>query len=437
MGKTQLTGNLTNAISQDASNNVGIGAAPSGTYKLEVTGTAKVSSTLLVSGAATFSSTITAVRGTMNGTDGDYAFFINGGATAGSSYGLRINAGGNSSDYAIRTKNAAQSSDLFVVRGDGNVGIGTAAPATQVEIYNSTTLSGFRFGTATATESQMTLLADLGSGYDNGGYIKTAKESTSNSYLSFGNKLSGSLGEKMRITSGGNVAINAGGNLQLYRPDSSSPSSSWFWNIYMSSSNLLNFAVNGGTAKMYLNASGTLAVGITTGTANGRFCIEGDGSTTSNVHLEMSTDANRSYLQSANRTFIAAAPLTIGCSSITIDYLGTGNVYSTGGVLSIISDMNLKIEDGYLDSALDKVLKLKPRYFLWKEESGLPTDLRQLGFYAQEVNEILGEEAANTPKENVSWGINDRAIIAFLTKAIQEQQDIITSLQDRLDKAGL
>jgi hypothetical protein len=31
MGKTQLTGNLTNAISQDASNNVGIGGSPSGT----------------------------------------------------------------------------------------------------------------------------------------------------------------------------------------------------------------------------------------------------------------------------------------------------------------------------------------------------------------------------------------------------------------------
>ena len=70
-------------------------------------------------GAATFSNTITAIRGTMNGTDGDYAFFINGGATAGSSFGLRINAGGNSSDYAIRVKNAAQTSDLFTLVGTG------------------------------------------------------------------------------------------------------------------------------------------------------------------------------------------------------------------------------------------------------------------------------------------------------------------------------
>ena len=52
MGNTFKLGNYVNAILQDASNNVGIGAAPSGSYKLEVTGTAKVSSTLLVSGAA-------------------------------------------------------------------------------------------------------------------------------------------------------------------------------------------------------------------------------------------------------------------------------------------------------------------------------------------------------------------------------------------------
>jgi hypothetical protein len=106
---------------------------------------------------------------------------------------------------------------------------------------------------------------------------------------------------------------------------------------------------------------------------------------------------------------------------LKINNIGSGTVTATSGVLSAVSDKNLKIEDGFIDNALEKVLNLKPRYFLWKEESGLPTDLRQLGFYAQEVNEALGEEAANTPvNENDKWGIYDRAIIAMLTKAIQE-----------------
>lgn len=105
---------------------------------------------------------------------------------------------------------------------------------------------------------------------------------------------------------------------------------------------------------------------------------------------------------------------------ITFNNYGTGTITSTSGVLSAVSDMNLKIEDGYIQNALEKVLKLKPRYFYWKKESSLPTDLRQLGFYAQEVNEALGEESSPTPKENQNWGIYDRAIIAMLTKSIQE-----------------
>ena len=114
----------------------------------------------------------------------------------------------------------------------------------------------------------------------------------------------------------------------------------------------------------------------------------------------------------------------------TFASLGTGTVQATSGTLSTISDMNFKNEDGFIDNALEKVMNLKPRYYHWKEESGLPTDIRQLGFYAQEVNEALGEEAANTPKtENDKWGIYDRGMIAFLTKAIQEQQAQIEELK--------
>ena len=117
---------------------------------------------------------------------------------------------------------------------------------------------------------------------------------------------------------------------------------------------------------------------------------------------------------------------------VTITGLGTGTVTATSGVLSAVSDMNLKIEDGYIDNALDKILKLTPRYFYWKEESGLPTDLRQLGFYAQEINEALGEEVANTPKtENDKWGIYDRGIIAMLVKSIQELKAEIDELKNK------
>jgi hypothetical protein len=105
---------------------------------------------------------------------------------------------------------------------------------------------------------------------------------------------------------------------------------------------------------------------------------------------------------------------------VLVTTLATGALTSVSGVITSSSDKNLKIDDGNINTALDKVLMLKPRYFYWKEETQLDSKTRQLGFYAQEVNEALGEEAANTPKDNRGWGISDRAIIAMLTKSIQE-----------------
>jgi hypothetical protein len=116
----------------------------------------------------------------------------------------------------------------------------------------------------------------------------------------------------------------------------------------------------------------------------------------------------------------------------TIQTLGSGTVSASSGTLSASSDMNLKIEDGFIDNALEKVMLLKPRYFYWKEESGLPTDIRQLGFYAQEVNETLGEEVSNSPKtDKEKWGIYDRGIIAMLTKAIQELETRLKTLENK------
>ena len=130
---------------------------------------------------------------------------------------------------------------------------------------------------------------------------------------------------------------------------------------------------------------------------------------------------------------VAALTFGLGATpSATFISLGTGTVTATGGTLSTVSDSSFKTDNGFIDSALEKVLNLKPRYFYWNEKSGLPMDIRQLGFYAQEVNEALGEEAANTPiDENTPWGIMDRSIIAMITKAVQELKAELDELKSK------
>jgi hypothetical protein len=107
---------------------------------------------------------------------------------------------------------------------------------------------------------------------------------------------------------------------------------------------------------------------------------------------------------------------------------GNGTVTIVSGQVISTSNINLKNDDGGIEDALSKVLKLNPRYFYWKEDSGIDSNERQLGFYAQEVQEALGEEVAND-NGNGKWGVNDRGIIAMLTKAIQELKAEIDELK--------
>lgn len=113
------------------------------------------------------------------------------------------------------------------------------------------------------------------------------------------------------------------------------------------------------------------------------------------------------------------------------DLTGTGGnaVYENGGVLGVASDARFKNYIGDIDNGIQKVLNLKPKYFIDNRNSAF----QQLGFYAQEVKSVINE--ASYPIGNTDYyGINDRAIIAVTVKAIQEQQAIIESQATEIEQ---
>ena len=76
---------------------------------------------------------------------GDSGFWTSrllGANSTGNSYGLIIDAGFNSNDQALRIRNRLATAELLTVRGDGNVGIGTNAPTTLLDVSGVITANG-------------------------------------------------------------------------------------------------------------------------------------------------------------------------------------------------------------------------------------------------------------------------------------------------------
>lgn len=104
---------------------------------------------------------------------------------------------------------------------------------------------------------------------------------------------------------------------------------------------------------------------------------------------------------------------------------------TVGGIVmgtDVIASSDKRLKDNIItiDSALEKVSKLRGVYFERKNEIGI----RRIGLIAQEVEEVL-PEVVYTDKDgmkSVSYG----SIIGLLIEAIKEQHEIITQLKQVL-----
>ena len=252
MGKTFSTGLLTNGIWQDASNNIGIGGSPSGSYKLEVTGTAKVSSTLLVSGALTGSSSATfsgnlSVTGnnlfTLAATNvsariGEYdaanriCLTANqNGANAQDdatkpSWGLVFNA--NSTDTAFIGHKAAGggSAALSALMTMTGTGVTTFVNTVDVAVNVSNSTSG------------LNLVNNYGVGYGNSlnyytsttkfGSIQVESSAANTSEMAFKTMIASTVATRMSINQYGNVGINCDSSNKKLYCQSNNATSSYF-----------------------------------------------------------------------------------------------------------------------------------------------------------------------------------------------------------------
>ncbi|WP_025118779.1 MULTISPECIES: tail fiber domain-containing protein [unclassified Serratia (in: enterobacteria)] len=116
--------------------------------------------------------------------------------------------------------------------------------------------------------------------------------------------------------------------------------------------------------------------------------------------------------------------------------------YTMVGLVSLnTSDKRIKKDINEADGNLEKLMKLRPVTFRFKNVGVWSDKILQRGFIAQEVAKaipeavygevLLGEETSETPSSQM--GLNILPLISVLTGAIQEQQQQITELKNRLN----
>jgi hypothetical protein len=130
--------------------------------------------------------------------------------------------------------------------------------------------------------------------------------------------------------------------------------------------------------------------------------------------------------------------LTISSTgNITIaDLAGSGSRTvnaSPTGVLSAASDSRLKEEVPTAPlPGLAEIMQLEPRAYKWIDDIEKRGEAAavEIGFFADQVKDII--PSASPLGNDGYYGFYDRAVIAALTKAVQEQQATITALETRL-----
>lgn len=308
------------------------------------------------------------------------------------------------------------STERMRITSGGNVGIGTSSPS-------SDAIARF-IAIDNATSSGLVL----------DGARKFSMYSSSSSTLAFRDETAGT--NRMAIDSSGNVGIGT-----------SSPEAK---TSIVSSAGAIGLTVKDANAgaNNYLSAqyNGTSGVAdiksqSSSGSTQIAFSTSSSGATAERMRIDSSGNLLVGYT-SSNGSYKLQVNSQIFATSATI----------------ATSDGNYKENITPLDGALSLVSQLNPVQFDWKEHPVHEFDRNQptIGFIAQEVQQVLAEQPylnsivksnecvlepeetddeGNVIKEAVTesfLGIAEGNMVALLTAAIKEQQELIQSLTDRI-----
>ena len=162
---------------------------------------------------------------------------------------------------------------------------------------------------------------------------------------------------------------------------------------------------------------------------NGRLGFTGGGTGDNTLYIDVPTSGAYGFRLGGTNV------MTINSSGIvTMGAYGAGAAtFSASGVISSVSDETWKTKDGVPNNPDLMLQKLDPGYWFYNEEKApIFGEDRQLGFYAQNVHEAIGAEAAPTPEEGKPWGYYDRSVLAVAVMSLKNALNTIEELKQRI-----
>lgn len=337
----------------------------------------------------------------------------------------------------IMTLNAPR----LTVSGAGNVGIGTTTPAHRFHVSEATVVSGLSRtlfqNTAATSRTDIEVRAngggslyvgtDGGSGTIFGAGAKAYIDNRSGGRLSFS---SSTDSEQMTLATNGNLGI--GRNTPLDRLDVNGSARATGINLYSASD--ANFAI------MNIGRNGVSEGDFGVGAGNGQGLspvVAGDLWLKGNNSMHIGTGPGTGLFTISTNNgeklrITNAGDVGIGVFTPSARLHVVGTTLATAWTTT--SDARLKSNIKPVTGALNSVLKLNPvsynkKYSLDANEKG---NIDEIGFIAQDLQKVIPEVVIEGKDEFKTLAVNYTSLIPVLVKSIQEQQELILKLEQRI-----
>ena len=190
---------------------------------------------------------------------------------------------------------------------------------------------------------------------------------------------------------------------------------------YVNNANTANHLsfLSGATESMRITSTGNVLVGTTSSVANTRMSVERIGGVGNEATIGFTSSGTAKWKigNNASDAFVVYTPSDAGV------YISSGATSWTG-----TSDERLKNITGNIENALDAVQTLRAVKFTWIADE---ENKSQVGLIAQDVQAVLPEIISEDAEGYL--GIRYTETIPLLVAAIKEQQAIIETLTTRIE----